>query len=392
MKRQLVVYLVSLAAFLGPFTQTIYTPILPEVRAAFATSSFLINLTISIFTFFLAMMQIIYGPLTDRKGRRTVLLFGLSIYVAASLGCFFSTSITALLLCRAWQAVGIAAGSVVAATVIGDLFVGKERGKAMGTFQMMVSLGPVVGPIVGGFLAEHVPFRAVFLALVAAGGLVGIGNFLLLKETKPETAASAPFRLADFVSVFRHRAGSSIVLLGFMQYYSLYNFLVFLPGILTDRYGLSAQEKGTVYLAMSSMIVIGSFLGGRLQGRFPERRIILTTAYLTTASIFFFLLTAWQSLELLVVAIAMFGLFLGLSLPVQTTVLTNVFQANRSTAIGVYNFFRYMGMAFGPMIGSALLAIGGDRLVYAVDDVLFLACALFLTARIARIAKRPSSA
>ncbi|WP_223812014.1 MFS transporter [Geobacillus sp. 46C-IIa] len=88
MKRQLVVYFVSLAAFLGPFPQTIYTPILSEVRAAFATSSFLINLTISIFTFFLAMMQIIYGPLTDRKGRRTVLLFGLGVYVAASLGCF----------------------------------------------------------------------------------------------------------------------------------------------------------------------------------------------------------------------------------------------------------------------------------------------------------------
>ncbi|BBW98730.1 hypothetical protein GsuE55_35630 [Geobacillus subterraneus] len=188
------------------------------------------------------------------------------------------------------------------------------------------------------------------------------------------------------------RKGRRAVLLGFMRYYSLYNFLVFLPGILTDRYGLSAQEKGTVYLAMSSMIVIGSFLGEQLQGRFPERRTILTTTYLTTASIFFFLLTAWQSLELLVIAIAMFGLFLGLSLPVQTTVLTNVFQANRSTAIGVYNFFRYMGMAFGPMIGSTLLAAGGDRLVYAVDDVLFFACALFLTARIARAAKRHSSA
>ncbi|KDE46181.1 hypothetical protein DI43_15735 [Geobacillus sp. CAMR12739] len=154
MKRQLVVYLVSLAAFLGPFTQTIYTPILPEVREAFATSSFLINFTISIFTFFLAMMQIVYGPLTDRKGRRTVLLGG-------------------------------------------------------------------------------------------------IGNFLFLKETKPKEAADfAPFRLADFAAVLRHRAGLSIVLLGFLQCYSLYNFLVFLPGILTDQYGLSAQEKGTVYLAM----------------------------------------------------------------------------------------------------------------------------------------------
>ncbi|NNU84387.1 MFS transporter [Geobacillus sp. BMUD] len=385
MKRQFVVYLVSLAAFLGPFTQTIYTPILPEVREAFATSSFLINLTISIFTFFLAMMQMVYGPLTDRQGRRTVLLCGIGIYTAASLGCFFSASIYALLFFRALQAVGIAAGSVVAATVIGDLFTGKERGRAMGTFQMMVSLGPVVGPIVGGFLAEHVPFHAVFLALVVVGGLVGIGNFLFLKETKPkEAAASAPFRLADFAAVLRHRAGRSIVLLGFIQYYSLYNFLVFLPGILTDRYGLSAQGKGTVYLAMSSMIVIGSFLGGRLQGRFPERRILLATSHLTVLSIFFFLVVDQRSLSLLVAAIALFGLFLGLSLPVQTTVLTNVFQANRSTAIGVYNFFRYMGMAFGPMVGSALFAAGGYPLVYGIDGVFFFACALLLTVHAAR--------
>jgi DHA1 family bicyclomycin/chloramphenicol resistance-like MFS transporter len=274
MNRTLIVYLVSLAAFLGPFTQTIYTPILPEVTKDFGTSSFLVNLTISIFTLFLALMQTVYGPLTDTKGRRNVILFGIFLYTLASLGCFFSNSIYMLLFFRALQAIGIAAGSVVAATVIGDLFEGKARGKAMGTFQMMVSLGPVVGPIVGGFLGGRFNFHAVFLVLVFAGLIIFVCNFIFLKETKPETGAMERFQLRDFVMILKNRIGSSIILLGFIQYYALYNFLVFLPSILSERYRLPAEQKGIVFLSMSLFIVIGSFLGGRIQGRFENRNVI----------------------------------------------------------------------------------------------------------------------
>ncbi|OQP04943.1 MFS transporter [Geobacillus sp. 44B] len=391
MNRTVIVYLVSLAAFLGPFTQNIYTPILPEVTTDFATSSFLVNLTISIFTFFLAMMQMVYGPLTDIKGRRNVLLAGILLYITASLGCFFSNSIYVLLAFRALQAIGIAAGSVVAATVIGDLFEGKERGKAMGTFQMMLSLGPVVGPIVGGFLGGRFNFHVVFLVLVFVGVLIWLGNFVFLKETKPENQTSKTFQIRDFVTILRHRAGSSIILLGFIQYYALYNFLVFLPGILTERYGLSAEEKGLVYLALSCMIVVGSFIGGRIQGYWKDRHIILATSYCTVLSIFLFLLVSYISIPLLILAIALFGLFLGTSLPVQMTLLTYVFQANRSTAIGVYNFFRYMGMAFGPMVGSLLFSLGRYRLVYGFADAVFLACSLLLTMRVVHLGKQASS-
>ncbi|OAT72211.1 MFS transporter [Parageobacillus thermoglucosidasius] len=391
MNRTAIVYLVSLAAFLGPFTQTIYTPILPEVTKDFGTSSFLVNLTISIFTFFLALMQMVYGPLTDTKGRRNVLLVGVFLYITASLGCFFSNSIYVLLVFRALQAVGIAAGSVVAATVIGDLFEGNARGKAMGTFQMMVSLGPVVGPIVGGFLGGRFNFHSVFLALVLVGLLIWIGNFIFLQETKPEKQSAKSFRLRDFITILRHRTGLSIILLGFIQYYAMYNFLVFLPGILTERYGLSAEEKGIAYLAMSCMIVVGSFIGGRIQGHWEDRHIILATSYLNVASILMFLIVSRISIPLLLISIMLFGLFLGTSLPVQTTLLTYVFQANRSTAIGVYNFFRYMGMAFGPMIGSLLFSLGGYALVYGFADIVFLVFSLLLTARVMRMNRHTPS-
>ncbi|WP_260465518.1 MFS transporter [Stutzerimonas stutzeri] len=145
MSPRLLTFMVAFAAFLGPFTQTVYAPILPELGGALRTTPFLINLSISIFTLVLAFMQIIYGPLVDRSGRKRTLLAGLAIYIVASLGCFLADCIETLLAFRALQAVGIAAGAVVAVTVIGDRFEGAARGRAMGSFQMMVALGPVVG-------------------------------------------------------------------------------------------------------------------------------------------------------------------------------------------------------------------------------------------------------
>lgn len=162
LNKKLIVYVVAFAAFFGPFTQTIYAPLIPEVQQQFHTSEFVINLTISIFTLVLALMQIVYGPLADKLGRRRIMLPGILIYIAASIGAALSPSIPSLIFFRAVQAAGIAVGSVVATTVIGDLFTGKQLGRSMGTFQMMVSLGPVVGPVIGGIVGEVSGFHGVF--------------------------------------------------------------------------------------------------------------------------------------------------------------------------------------------------------------------------------------
>ncbi|MBO7743386.1 MFS transporter [Paenibacillus sp. MWE-103] len=382
MNRKFIVYLVAFAAFFGPFTQTIYTPVLPEVASQLHSTSFVVNLTISVFTFFLAIMQMIYGPLTDIKGRRKVMLLGIALYVVASVGCFFSGTIALLLVFRALQAIGIAAGSVVAVTVISDLFEGKERGEAMGTFQMLVSLGPVLGPVVGGFLSGVFDFHSVFLALAATGMLVLVFNYVFLKETKPDNIQAGRFQLRDFASILQHRIGSSIIYLGFLQYYSFYYFLVFLPNILTDRYGLSAEQKGLVFLPMSLGIVVGSYVGGKIQARIEGEKLVVLTSYLNAISLLIFLVVYSISLPWLLAGIILFGLFLGLSLPVQTTLLTGAFTKNRATAVGAYNLFRYMGMACSPIVGSLFYRIGGYVLLYGFIMIVYLAFALLLSRRL----------
>lgn len=371
MSPRLLTFMVAFAAFLGPFTQTVYAPILPELGGALHTTPFLINLSISIFTLVLAFMQIIYGPLVDRSGRKRTLLAGLAIYIVASLGCFLADRIETLLAFRALQAVGIAAGAVVAVTVIGDRFEGAARGRAMGSFQMMVALGPVVGPVVGGFVGEHLDFHYVFLLLAIVGAAALLSNAIWLRETRPAGEPRA-FHPAQYLEVLGNRQGLAIMLLSFVQYYAFYNYLVFMPRVLDAVYGLSASEKGLVFLPLSVAVVIGSYVGGRLLGHWRPRPMLLVTALLNALSLLLFVAVAPLSLVALVVAVTAFGLFLGLSLPVQTSLLMDLYQHNRATAVGSYNFFRFMGMATGPVLGSWLFQDGNLGLLYGFAAAAFL--------------------
>lgn len=371
MSPPLLTFMVAFAAFLGPFTQTVYAPILPELGGALHTTPFLINLSISIFTLVLAFMQIIYGPLVDRSGRKRTLLAGLAIYIVASLGCFLADRIETLLAFRALQAVGIAAGAVVAVTVIGDRFEGAARGRAMGSFQMMVALGPVIGPVVGGFVGEHLDFHYVFLLLAIVGAAALLSNAIWLRETRPAGEPRA-FHPAQYLEVLGNRQGLAIMLLSFVQYYAFYNYLVFMPRVLDAVYGLSASEKGLVFLPLSVAVVIGSYVGGRLLGHWRPRPMLLVTALLNALSLLLFVAVAPLSLVALVVAVTAFGLFLGLSLPVQTSLLMDLYQHNRATAVGSYNFFRFMGMATGPVLGSWLFQDGNLGLLYGFAAAAFL--------------------
>ena len=204
MSPRLLTFMVAFAAFLGPFTQTVYAPILPELGGALRTTPFLINLSISIFTLVLAFMQIIYGPLVDRRAQAHPAGRLGNLY-RRFLGCFLADCIETLLAFRALQAVGIAAGAVVAVTVIGDRF-GRARGRAMGSFQMMVALGPVVGPVVGGFVGEHLDFHYVFLLLAIVGAAALLSNAIWLRETRPAGEPRA-FHPAQYLEVLGNARG-----------------------------------------------------------------------------------------------------------------------------------------------------------------------------------------
>lgn len=388
MRKTFLVYLVSLAAFFGPFTQTIYSPLLPQLAKQLQASQDAVNLTIAIYPIFFACMQLVYGPLLDRFGRRKILLIGFLFYVCATVGAALSETVAQLLLFRALQAMGVAVGSVAAITIIGDLFEGHRRGRSMGIYQMLVAMGPGLGPVVGGIVGQHYGVDHLFWLLFALSFAFWLVLFLGLPETRTAHVAGGQFRLRHMTAVLTHRIGLAIVVLGSVQYAVFYTLLVLLPSIIVDVYALTPSRIGWLFLPISVCIVIGSMIGGRLQEHVEARKLLWWLSTFNMMSVLLFAMTASLSIPAMAISLALFGLSLGLSLPVQITILANEMPNHRASATGVYNFFRYVWMTIGPIAGTFFYRFG-YRIEFVVFVLLFIAVLIFMHYRFFGVESTP---
>lgn len=353
-KLHFILYVVCISALLGSFAQNIYTPILPMIQGSFHTSLYLVNLTVSLFTFVLAIMQLIYGPLIDTKGRKYVLIPSLIISTIGSIGCAFSANVYLFLFFRAVQAIGIAAIPVVAATIIGDLFEGKERGEAMSLYQMLLALAPAIGPLIGGYLGSINGHVSVFLFLSILAILLLIINISLLPETKP-TVIKQPHSKKNYWFILKNKTGFSITLIGYIQLCIYFCFLVFLPNILTNLFHLTASEIGLMFVPMSLSIMLGSYCFKLLQKRLTTKQALFITSFFNIICVTLFSFTYSINIPFIIIVTSLYGFSMGISMPTHTTLLTEEFVQERATAIGMYNFIRYLGMGTGPLVGGFLV-------------------------------------
>ncbi|QWU43678.1 MULTISPECIES: MFS transporter [Bacillus] len=375
-KLNFILYIICMSALLGSFAQNIYTPILPMIQNSFHTSLYLVNLTVSLFTFVLAIMQLIYGPLIDTKGRKSVLIPSLIISTIGSIGCAFSPNIYLFLFFRAVQALGIAAIPVVAATIIGDLFEGKERGEAMSLYQMLLALAPAIGPLIGGYLGNINGHLSVFLFLSTIGIIVLIINISLLPETKPNVIEQ-PKTKKNYWLILKNKTGFSITLIGFIQFCIYFCFLVFLPSILTNIFHLHASEIGLMFIPMSLSIMLGSYCYKFLQTKLPTKQALLITSLFNIICITLFSFTYSINIPFIIIVTSLYGFSMGLSMPTHTTLLTEEFIQERATAIGMYNFIRYLGMGTGPIVGGFLLFHQNYFWIFFIGAITFLLVILY---------------
>jgi len=374
---------VAAAAFLGPFTQTVYAPSLPELQGFFGVDTLLVNLTISLFTAILALSNFVVGPAADRRGRRAVLLPGLVAFVLGSILCLSATSYASFLAGRAVQAFGISTALLVAPTVIGDIFPPAERPQAMSVYQTVIFLGPVLGPLLGGVIAQYLGWRWSFALLSVAGAAAWIYNFRCLPETKPATLPGSGHSMRPFIGVLADRSARSIILIGFSQFYGYYVFLVFLPALLNALFVSSTAVKGAMFAPLTAGILAGIYAGHHWQKRWSRTRILVASSFMIGGSVlalWLALLAAALTVPLLIVLLLAYGVLLGCSLPVQSTILVNLFTKDRGTAVGAYNFFRFMGAAVGPIVGALVEAMFGVSAV-----ILSVAMLLGLSAIVLRV-------
>jgi DHA1 family bicyclomycin/chloramphenicol resistance-like MFS transporter len=271
---------------LGQISTSIYIPSLPSLVETMATDAATVNLTLSMFLFGFAVCQLIYGPLSDRFGRRPVLLVGITLYVAASFACVFATTIEGLIAGRLAQGMAACSGPVLGRAIVRDVYGPSRSAKAMAYIGVALAISPAVAPIIGGYLQVWFGWRAAFFFLCVVGVVILVGVWTLLEETNPHTDAKA----LDL----RGLARAYGVLLSSPAYYGytlavafvfagLMAFAAGSPFVFIDLLGLSPAQYGMLAVFNVFGFLSGSLAAARLTNRFGLERMMVVGVSLSLA-------------------------------------------------------------------------------------------------------------
>jgi DHA1 family bicyclomycin/chloramphenicol resistance-like MFS transporter len=259
--------LLAALSAIGPLTTDMYLPSLPDIARQLEASTAQVQLTISAYLIGFAVGQIFYGPVSDRHGRKPVLLAAIVLYCAASLACALSKSIEMLIVARAFQALGGSGGIVLTRAIVRDIYAGARAGRELSLIASVMALAPVLAPIAGGLLQTGFGWRVVFFTLVAAG-LAGAGIvWFFLPETLTKRAAE-PVSISSmgrsYRVVARHPAYLAYLGITSASYAGLFAWISGAAFVLQGLYGLTPFDFGVVFALGSVGYMTGSTLAARI--------------------------------------------------------------------------------------------------------------------------------
>ncbi|MCK9986754.1 MAG: MFS transporter, DHA1 family, multidrug resistance protein [Azoarcus sp.] len=269
--------LVTALVALGPLSTDFYLPALPSITSGLATDVAHAQLTLSVFLFGFAIGQLVYGPLSDRYGRRPVLLFGVAVYVVASVACVFAASIEALIAARFLQALGACAGPVLGRAVVRDIYGPHDSARMLSYVGTAMALAPLVGPVLGGWLAVWSGWRATFAFLVVYSALLLLAIAHLLRETNPHLnpQAGRPAEMwANFALLLKNSRYRGVLLCNALAYSGLFAFISGSPFVFIGMFGFTPQQMGFAFGVIVSGYMTGTTLSGRLSRRLGAERLM----------------------------------------------------------------------------------------------------------------------
>ncbi|MDE5878692.1 MAG: Bcr/CflA family efflux MFS transporter, partial [Desulfovibrio sp.] len=257
--RFLILYLSFLSAF-APISTDMYLPALPSIAQTFATTNELASATISTFILIFAVSMLFWGPISDRYGRKPVLLAGSLLYIVASAAICLTSSIEAFLVWRGVQALGSGAASAMSLAVVKDVLRGGSMENVVAVMQATVIIAPLTAPVLGGWLLLAVDWRGIFLCLGLCGALALLGA-LCLQETNPHHGAlslGATFRRMGSALANRNFLYPLLIFsamsMPFMSYLAVSAF------IFQDTFHVSAQQYSLFFALNAFCSLLGPFL------------------------------------------------------------------------------------------------------------------------------------
>ncbi len=266
--------LVAISA-IGPLALNLFIPSMPGLEKTFAVPYGTVQLTLTLYLIGMAVCQLIYGPASDKFGRRPMLLAGLSLFFIASVLAAIAPTIETLIAARLIQAIGGSAGIVLARAMVRDVFTREKSASMISYITMAFVVAPMIAPVLGGFLEQYASWRAGFWLLAGFGAVVLSAAWFTLPETHVARGTDPQnfFRNAGHLFVLR-RFRAYTLTLGFTSAV-FFAFLGGAPHIMMDVLKRTPMEYGLWFITISAAYMAGNFLSGRYTIKFGIDRMIM---------------------------------------------------------------------------------------------------------------------
>ncbi|MGP9808284.1 multidrug effflux MFS transporter [Halomonas sp. AOP12-C2-37] len=352
-----VALLVAANTALAPFAIDAYLPAIGIIADSIDASIHRTELSISVFLFGFALGQLCFGPLSDRMGRKPVLLGGLVVFMLASLAITTVDSLSTLLFWRFIQALGGGACVVNSAAIVRDCFSGREAAKVMSTMAMIMMLAPLVAPAVGSLLLHIAGWWLIFVFLAVYAGFLLWLLGTRLPETRDMSLPTASPRqvIRNYASVLKHREGMGYICAVASSFAGLFAFVTASPFLYLDYFGLSPVTYPLVFGVNVLVIALSNRVNIHLlRKRSPQQNLRLGLLVQLVAALGLVLVTALNIASLFVVVplIMLFTGMIGLITPNAISALLDHFGHISATATALLGGIQFTcGALAGVMVG-----------------------------------------
>ncbi|CDT09597.1 multidrug effflux MFS transporter [Vibrio coralliirubri] len=272
-KNGMLFFLVIISAF-PPLTIDLYLPALPQMVEVFNTDRSMVNLTLSSYFVTYAIGLLFWGPLSEKFGRKPILLIGLAGYMVASILCAMTNSIEQLIGARVFQAFAGSAITVIATAIVKDLYDGREREKIMATIMSLVIIAPMVAPVFGAFLLKIASWRMMFVTLAIFGAFASV-LACCYRETLETKYQGSMFRSWGRMGVvMKNRSFLKLLIIFSIIPMTLMGFLAAGSYIYIDHFGLTEQQFSYAFAFNALCASFGPTIYMKLSYRMPVQKVI----------------------------------------------------------------------------------------------------------------------
>jgi len=331
--------IVAMLTMAGPFTIDTYLPAFPSIEADYQISRAALSQSLGIYLAAFGFSTLIWGPLSDRIGRKPVIMASMALYALASAGCGMAPSFTLFLLFRIVEGVAASGGMVVGRAMIRDYFDARQSQRVMAQVMMLFAIAPAIAPVIGNALHGAFGWRSIFFFLAAYGVLTVVMVGWMVEETLPDNQRQSihPRHVATiYRTAFSDRNFLLLTLIIAAAFAGFFLYIVGAPTVVFDFLHLGNNGIPRMFIPLVSGVMLGSWLAARLAQRWSQRRTVqFGLSILVTATLLNLIQGYWIVPPQPLYAIApvvLYAFGIAILMPVLTVMSLDCFPHNKGAA------------------------------------------------------------